>query len=574
MTPLIPVPGVQATAAYAPARSAAPCDLDLAGTEAATSRPAPHDAPQRDVLQREATLRADRYPDARALTAMFAERAGVATDRVLVTAGADEAIERACRTMLASGRNAIVTDPTFEMIPRYVALTGAELRAARWPSGAFPVAQVVSLADDRTALVAIVSPNNPTGAVATVDDIRRIHDAVPSALILVDLAYIECADDDPSVEVLRLPRVVVTRTLSKAWGLPGIRVGYAIGAPETITWMRRAGSPYSVSALSLAAAELALARDVAVRDATVAAVRRNRARLSALLAELGAPPLASQANFVTVAGGRARWIYDALAGLGIATRLLPAADIERMRITVPIDDAVFDRLERALRTALAPEAMLFDLDGVLADVSQSYREAIRQTAVQFGVTLSAEAIRARKAQGHANDDWALTAELVAAGGGAATLPEVTARFELLYQGDALARGLNESERLLVTREWLVALAERFPLAIVTGRPRVDAERFLTRFGVRDLFRVLIAREDGPLKPDPFPVAAACRALGTSRAWMIGDTPDDVASARAAGVLALGVVAPGDATDLVRPALTRAGAARVLTTITELTSCLS
>ena len=565
MTWLIPAPGVQAAPAYAPTRHGAPCDLDLAGTEAGGVQPA-----WPNLL----LAGAARYPDARALTATLAVRAGVAVDCVLVTAGADEGLERACRTMLAAGRNAIVTDPTFEMIPRYVSLAGAELRAARWPSGALPVDEIIALADDRTALVAIVSPNNPTGAVATLADIRRVHDAVPTALILLDLAYVEFADDDPSADVLSLPRVVATRTLSKAWGLPGIRVGYAIGAPETIAWMRRAGAPYPVSALSLAAAELALARDGTKRDATVAAVRRNRARLGALLSELGAPPLVSQANFVTVAGGRARWIHDALAGLGIATRFFVAGDVERVRITVPVDDVVFDRLERALRTALAPAAMLFDLDGVLADVSQSYREAIKQAAAQFGVALSSETIRARKAQGRANDDWALTAELIAVAGGFASLPEVTARFERLYQGDGSAQGLNETERLTVSREWLEALASRYPLAIVTGRPRADAERFLARFGIRDLFGAVVAREDGPIKPDPFPVAAACRVLGISRAWMVGDTPDDAASARAAGVLPIGVVAPGDAADLVRPALIGAGAARVLNTTTELASCLS
>lgn len=569
MTLFAPSTGVGATPAYAPARPMAPCDINLAGTEAGGVQPILLEA-----LPDSALARGARYPDCRPLASLFASQLGIADECVLVTAGADEALERACRTMLDAGRNAIVTDPTFEMIPRYVTLAGAELRAARWPYGALPIDQIVALADDRTSLVAIASPNNPTGAVATMGDIRRIHDAIPAALILLDLAYIEYAGDDITREALTLPRVVVTRTLSKAWGMPGIRVGYAAGAAEAIAWMRRAGSPYSVSTLSLATAERALRFGNGWRDANVVAVRRNRGRLDALLTELGAAPLASEANFVTVAGVRATWIADALAGFGLGTRLLVGSDTERVRITVPTDDAVFGRLERALRAALAPEAILFDLDGVLADVSQSYREAIRQTAAWFGVTLTAESIRERKAAGCANDDWALTTELILAGGRSATLREVTDRFERLYQGDSEVPGLKQAERLVTSREWLAALAARFPLAIVTGRPRTDAESFLARFGVRDLFTVVITRDDGPIKPDPFPVSAACRALGTSCAWMIGDTPDDVASARAAGVLPIGVVAPGDQPDLVRDALIRVGAARVLDTTTELLSCLS
>jgi HAD superfamily hydrolase (TIGR01548 family) len=569
MTPFSPAAGVKDTPAYAPARAMAPCDINLAGTEAAGVQPALIEA-----LTDVALARGARYPDTRPLAALLAPLLGVAPECVLVTAGADEALDRACRTMLAAGRNAIVTDPTFEMIPRYVTLAGAELRSAHWPSGTLPVDRIVALADDRTSLVAVASPNNPTGAVATIDAIRRVHDAIPGALLLLDLAYIEFADDDITSEVLALPRAVVTRTLSKAWGMPGIRVGYAVGAAETIVWMRRAGGPYPVSVASLAIAERALSSGGGWRDATVAAVRRNRARLEALLTELGAAPLASQANFVTVAGGRANWIADALTGFGVATRLLAGSDGERVRITVPTDDAVFDRLEGALRVALGPEAILFDLDGVLADVSQSYRKAIIETAAHFGVAVSAESIRARKAAGGANDDWALTTELVAAAGDVATLPEVTDRFERLYQGDGDVPGLKEAERLVTSRAWLATLAGRFPLAIVTGRPRADAEEFLARFGIRDLFAAVITRDDGPIKPDPFPVAAACRALGATRAWMIGDTPDDVVSARAAGVLPIGVVAPGDSADPVRDVLTRSGAARVLNNTTELTSCLS
>ena len=568
MSLFAPSPGVQDTPAYAAGRTMAPCDINLAGTEASGLQPI-----LCDMLPDGALASGARYPDSRPLASLLAAQLGVSDERVLVTAGADEALERACRAMLAAGRNAIVTDPTFEMIPRYVTLAGAELRAARWPSGGLPVDQIIARADDCTAVVAIVSPNNPTGAVAVIDDIRRVHDAIPAALILLDLAYVEFADDDITRDALTLPRVVVTRTLSKAWGMPGIRVGYAAGAAETVTWMRRAGSPYSVSAISLAIAERALRAGNGWRDATIATVRRNRARLDALLKELGVAPLASQANFVTVAGTRASWIADALAGCGVATRLLAGSDAERVRITVPTDDAVFERLERALRTALSPDAILFDLDGVLADVSQSYREAIKQTAARFGVALTAESIRERKAAGRANDDWALTTELVVAGGGVATLPEVTECFERLYQGDGPVPGLKEAERLVVSREWLAALARRCPLAIVTGRPRADAEDFLARFGIRDLFTVVITRDDGPIKPDPFPVAAACRALAASRAWMVGDTPDDIVSARRTGVLPIGVVAPGDSADFVRNALTRAGAARVLNTTTELTSCL-
>ncbi len=560
---LKPSPSVSGIVAYSTEPHPAPCDLDLAGSAATADAGVSFTGALADAQKR-----ASRYPDVRPLADRLARRFGVAADRVLVTAGADEALERACRAVLAAGTNAIVTDPTFEMIPRYVVLAGGELRQVSWPGGELPVDAIIAASDERTTLVAVVSPNNPTGAVAALADVRRLHDALPAALIVLDLAYAEFADDDITAGALDLARVVVVRTLSKAWQMPGIRIGYALAAPETIAWMRSAGGPYSVTSPSLALAEAALDGDGASRDAAVARIRTNRARLEAILRELGEDVPPSQGNFVCVPGPRARWLRDALAGFGIASRLL--GPTPRLRITAPADEAAFGRVECAIRAALAPEALLFDLDGVLADVSGSYREAIRLTAAAFGVTVTADEIRARKARGNANNDWIVTTEFINAAGVPVTLEQVKATFEALYQGSDRTPGLRESEALIVSRDWIEALAAQYPLAIVTGRPRMDAYRFLDRFGLRGLFRAVVTLDDGPSKPDPFPVREAMRALTVKRAWMIGDTADDITSARAAGALPIGVIAPGET--LGEP-LYRAGSARVFENSTGIIPCL-
>jgi phosphoglycolate phosphatase-like HAD superfamily hydrolase len=105
-----------------------------------------------------------------------------------------------------------------------------------------------------------------------------------------------------------------------------------------------------------------------------------------------------------------------------------------------------------------------------------------------------------------------------------------------------------------------------PLAIVTGRPRSDALRFLEEQGIAPLFRAVVTREDAPLKPSPEPVRVALERLGVPHAWMIGDTPDDLVAARAAGVVPIGNGADA-------PTLTRAGAARVVTRLAEIEEIL-
>ena len=110
---------------------------------------------------------------------------------------------------------------------------------------------------------------------------------------------------------------------------------------------------------------------------------------------------------------------------------------------------------------------------------------------------------------------------------------------------------------------------------MTGRPRADAERFVERFGLCEVVDALIAREDAAaLKPDPAPVRAALRALNVERAWMVGDTPDDVVAARAAAVLPIGCLPPGcGAPDELRASLHEAGAGFVLNETTEIEELL-
>lgn len=556
----VPVPALAGVTAYRTPVHGAPIDLHLDGNEGAVPPP--------DLLRGVESLGSDgmrRYPDARVLEARLAVMHGLEPSRVLVTAGGDDALERACRSVLTSGRRMILPVPSFEMLDRFARLAGAEVLTVSWLSGPYPRQAVLDAIDPTTALIALVSPNNPTGATASVDDLRALSAAAPHALLLVDLAYVEFADDDLTEAALALPNAVVVRTLSKAWGMAGLRVGYALGPAPVLAWMRAAGLPYAVSRLSLALAGAWLDAGGEAMAAFVSRVRDERGQLGAVLRELGAEPLPSQGNFLLVRHPRIDWVRDGLAGLGIAVRVF--ADRPDLagaaRVTVPGDAVAFARLEHGLRTVLAPQALLFDMDGVLADVAGSYRQAIRQTAAGFGVALSDTEIATAKRGPDANNDWVVTRRLLAARGIDVPLDMVTARFEALVQGTRERPGLWTHERAIFDRELLDRLGARLPLGIVTGRPRLDAERFLRHAGLADRFDVVVCMEDGPCKPDPAPVRLAMDRLGVRRAWMIGDAPDDMRAARAAGVVPVGMVTPGEDPAHASATLIAAGAARVL-----------
>ncbi len=218
-----------------------------------------------------------------------------------------------------------------------------------------------------------------------------------------------------------------------------------------------------------------------------------------------------------------------------------------------------------------PDAIVFDLDGVLADVRGSYRECIIRTADVFGCTLPNKMISAAKERGEANNDWELTRDLLAGEGISAKLEAVTDVFQEFYLGTDNSPGLRLTERLLIERDFLSALAQHFQLAVVTGRPRDEATWFLRRFRIAGFFKCLIGLEDALEKPDPEGVQKAILELGAADAWMVGDTPDDLIAARGANAVPLGIAPPG--ADTMRLALFDAGAHIVLTEVNELETIL-
>ncbi len=514
----------------------------------------------------------NRYMRTAALEQRIAGRYRVGSDRVLVTAGSDDAIERAMRAVCRPGRRAMLTAPAYEVLERYARLAGAELVYVPWWSGDFPVADACRAANEDTAVVVLVSPNNPTGAVVSRDALIELADRLPRALVLLDHAYVEYADPayDLTETALERPNVLVLRTFSKAWSSAGLRVGYALGDPRVLGWLRTLGQPYPVAAPSVLLVSRLLDSPMQPPASRISRVRAERERLAAVLTDLGAETLPSHANFVLARVGDGAWVRRALVSLGIGVRAFPGRPglEEYVRITVPEDDAASDRLERALRTVMAPRALLFDMDGVLADESRSYREAIRRTAASYGVEVTTAEIALAKAEGGTNNDWELTRRLLAERGKEPPIDEVVSRFELIYQGSGTTPGLWQGEGLLADRAWLLRQAARRPLGVVTGRPLRDARRFLELHGIGDCFAAVVAMEDAPPKPDPAPVRLALERLGVDSAWLVGDTPDDISAARAAGVLPVGCRAPGDAA-VPEDALVRAGAACVLDSVTDL-----
>ena len=345
---IVPSSRVAGATGYSVPRAPYAIDLPLDGNEGLRPPPA--------LLAAAGQLSADairRYPSTAALAEKLGAKWGVDASRVLVTAGGDDALDRIMRAMLPDGREIVFPAPSFEMIERYARLSGGAIVEVPWASGPYPRDAVIASITERTAVICVVTPNNPTGAVATFEDVRAVSEAAPKALVLLDQAYGELGDEYLTRPALGLQNVVIVRSLSKAFGLAGLRCGYALGPSQAIGWMRAAGAPYAVSgpSIALATARLSLPDDDV--EAFVSRVRFERQALFELLAEIGCAPVPSQANFVFARCPDPLALRDALAKRGIGIRAFPGKRHldDAVRITCPGDERDFDRLCDALRAA-------------------------------------------------------------------------------------------------------------------------------------------------------------------------------------------------------------------------------
>lgn len=516
------------------------------------------------------------YPSKKELEQVIADYYHLNAKQVFISAGGDEAICRISRAILGPEKEIIFPVPSFEMISKFAEYTSAKVQEVLWQEENFPLEQVLSKVNNNTAAIAIVSPNNPNGFIIKKEQLIELSKKAPGVLLLIDLAYVEFSKEDLTRVALSLPDTIVFRTFSKAWGLAGLRVGYTLSSEEIISWLKKIGSPYSVSSLSMFIAKKYFLNKRSEMETYVSGVIKERVELEKILQENGVEVKKSQANFVLAKFKNAKWIWEALYSLGIAVRIFENNQLleNYLRITLPGDEKAFLRLKQAILAAISPQAILFDMDGVLAGVKESYRRAIILTAKNFGINVTFEDIAIMKEKGNANNDWILTKKLLAERGVEVELDKVIEVYQKFYLGSPSVPGLREQEFLLCPKEILEKLSSKYLLAIVTGRPRKEAEDFLQKFEIENLFSVLVCMEDAPLKPDPLPVEMALEKLAVKRAWMIGDTADDILAAKGAGVISLSLVASGekDHSRNIKNLLS-VGSARVLSNINELLEIL-
>lgn len=306
------------------------------------------------------------YPDdtGHRLRNRLSETHDVEPSQILLGAGSSDVLDMVARTFLSPGVNAVYSAHSFAMYAIYTQATGADGHVAPALPADHPeqpyghdLDALLSCVDDRTRVVYIANPNNPTGTWLNRDDLKRFLEAVPDNVVVVlDEAYtqyVETAEFPDGMQWLaEHSNLLVTRTFSKIYGLAGLRVGYGIGNEPLISLVGRVRHPFNVNSIGLAAAEAALGDHDFIRRS----VETNSAgliQLSAGCSALGLRTIPSVGNFLCVELEHTGIeIYQALLKEGLIVRPVDNYQLpNHLRISVGTETenrSLLDGLQRVL----------------------------------------------------------------------------------------------------------------------------------------------------------------------------------------------------------------------------------
>jgi histidinol-phosphate aminotransferase len=283
-----------------------------------------------------------RYPDGNGfdLKQALSRRYGVDTSSIVLGNGSNDVLELVALAFLGPGRAAVMSQHAFAVYPLATQARGARPIVVQAKNYGHDLEAMAKAIDEETYVVWVANPNNPTGTLAPPDEVEAFLRKVPErVLIVLDEAYNEYIHADLRTDTVKLlkrhPNLVVTRTFSKAYGLAGLRVGYALAHPSVADVMNRVRQPFNVNSIALAAAEAAL-DDMEFVARSYAENLNGMRQLEEGCRRLGLEFIPSYGNFLTIRVGRAGEIFKRLLRRGVIVRPVGGgyALPEHLRVTI------------------------------------------------------------------------------------------------------------------------------------------------------------------------------------------------------------------------------------------------
>ena len=517
------------------------------------------------------------YPDPeyKDLRQALSSYTSVPVAKIMVGSGSDELLDLLFRLILDEGDKVINCPLTFGMYAVAVTLNKGQLISVpRKSDFSLDLASIAKAIDPRVKAIVVCTPNNPTGTVTSRSEIISLLET--GKLVIVDEAYFEFCGKTVVALLQKYPNLIILRTLSKWVGLAGLRLGYGLMDAFFVEQLFKIKPPYNVNLAASMAGVAALA-DKNWRKKSLKLVVDERKRLFkelSILPNLIIYPSQANSLFIKVVRGFAE-LKNFLEQRKIVLRYYDAYQAIRLSVGLPWQN---DAVIKALKDFVASkwDAVVFDMDGVLVDVSKSYRQAIKLTAQyvlqnKYGLQISItdRDIEAMKSIPGFNNDWDLSFALIKLLSkdisrkdfkqNISVLSEKiktsvdylatkdifqsyylgTKLFKKLYKRSApisSQTGLIKNETLLLDLSILKKITEKYKVGVATGRPKFEALFALRNLKIspqliKEIY--VVGKEDARReKPFPEPLLKAAALLDCKQPIYVGDSVNDILAAQA------------------------------------------
>jgi histidinol-phosphate aminotransferase len=510
------------------------------------------------------------YPEYNELVENLSELFDIESNRLLITNGSDEAFAVIASTFVEPGESvALLSRPSFVMISHSLQIAGAKLQEISvLPELEFDLKEI-ELALARGAHLAIfASPDNPTGALLSVDTVTKWCSRFPDTLFVIDEAYSEYAGVSMLPLLASFDNLLIVKTFSKAWALAGLRLGVILGNAGLISYLKLVRSPYSVNAIAVSAAQRIFSQKALVMKFAKEAMQRKDTLIEGLT-ERGYKVKRGSANFFLVnVGIQAERFSSYLRELGVLVRNRSEGEIApnnplwgKVRVSIGTEEENKRFLE-AVSLFNRSHAIAFDLDDTLVDTTDSYDRVVTELVESFsGIPLAPCELANVRIGGGFNDDWDTTVELLKRRGINISREEIEEAGLKIYFAVA-----PQTETLLCDLDFLKSLSKRHPLFIVTGRSRSEYEA-IWGDTFKGICEKVYCQSDVPgLAPKPAPdyLLAVARDFDLSHCIYIGNSVDDMRSATAARMTGIGITSTAPA-----EVLRNVGAQLVINSLSDL-----
>ncbi len=489
------------------------------------------------------------YPAYGILIEKLAQIINTKVENLLLTNGCDEAINVVLNTFLENDDEVLTFSPTFSMPKIYTETIGANFVEIpylnKWE---FQVSEFEKNITTKTKILYLTSPNNPTGEIVEPKVVEYLLSKYQDKLLILDCTYFNYSSlkrEDYYSLPEKYNNLIIVKSFSKDYALAGLRIGYVFANQNLINEIKKVASPYNVNAIAATAALSAL-DDIEYFEKNKKEIIKAKEILVKELNKLGFVAFNTEANFILCDFNKhADFVFNKLSSRGIKVKHFKNGILKNFfRITVPkLED--IDKLINAIRPR---PLFVFDLDGVVFDVKNSYREAIRQTFKHYcGFICEDYEMQRVKNLGNMSNDWDLTAYLIKEQGVEFDYNKMVDVFQNLFfvpekEG---SKGLIDNEKNVFNSEFYSELTKFADCAVFTMRPSNEAFYSLEKFDIKKYFSYFICNEDvnGNFKPSPYGLNVIKEKCYYTDIFYFGDTVDDVKAGVDACVNVYGVIPP-------------------------------